>query len=174
MYFLSQTEPPSQTFLPMQTNDQWPCLLCWENGRQKGRAFSLPLFLTNIKKGKPKAGLLWRPFLNIRDGHWSFGFAYRKSLRRRFICDKKYILPDTEKECIFVTDEPPSQRLFLPMQTKWPMTLSLMLRKMAAKEGRPFGLPLFLTNIKRKTKRPAFFGGHFLNIRDKVIGHLFA
>ena len=104
MYFLSQMYLLlKRLFCLYKPNDQWPCLLCWENGRQKGpfESTSLP----HKYQRKPKAGLLWRPFLNIRfQGHWSFGFAYaEKTLKEDHLWQKSYSDRFTKEKNVFLS-----------------------------------------------------------------------
>ena len=76
--FLSQMNSFKDFFL-YKTNDQWPSLML-KNGRQRA-GLGFPLLIFVRKRGRPKAGLLWRPFSqHKRQGHWSFGLHRQKSL----------------------------------------------------------------------------------------------
>ena len=155
MYFLSQMNlllKDFSAYANQMTNDLVSYV---ENGRQRRPAFGLPLFLTNIKEENQRPAFFGGFSQHKRQGHWSFGLHRQKSLWKEVHLWQKYILPDTEKNVFFVTDEPPSQRLFCLCKPndQWPC---LLCWKMAAKKAGLWSTSLPHKYQKRKTKgRPS-------------------
>ena len=165
--FFVTDEPPSQRlFCLCKPNDQWPCLLCWENGRQEGRPLVYPLFLTNIKEGTKGRPSLAAHFLNIENKVASPKVLTRIVEKEEASVTKKYILPATRRKNVFLSQMNLLLKDFSAYANQMTNDLVSYVELMAAKKA-AFCLPLFLTNIKRKP-RPAFFGGHFLNKIIKI------
>ena len=175
MYFCHRWTSFSKTFLPMQT--KWLMILpsyAEKMAAKEGRPLVFPLWYLWGREVDQRPAFFGGHFSqHKRQGHWSFGLHRQKVFEKEeFIWDKNTFFPVSGKMYFLSQMNLLLKAFFSRCKTKWPMTLSLMLRKMAAKEGRPFGFSSLLIFFRRKRGRPKVrpLGGHFLN--DKRQGHM--